>query len=726
MIFKTKHIASQFLMQSLLAFIIIGILVVLFLFSSKKKEEINNAIRLSENISVQINNIDYNLQLALLEQKTEVDFVQVLSDQLINDHNKLVSALIDTLNLLNEVSYLGHIHNTSHLIDSLSVHIKKYAQAYRLCLYSLKEKGNKSGGITQDVSKLTTQMLNELKAVPDNGVKRSEFQDVSSTYFNTYSLGILQSFIEFCEDVSTSFYEFEDFDPYAIEQVASLLSDQLKGIEAIEKRLNGDIHYQGQIKDVEEAMINCQLIDQKLYTQVHERSDSYIKWWNRIIMIVSLILISIIIYSLLKLSKITRKSISNLLSSSESFSNGDVHQTIQTDQNAEFGLIVDHLISHNKHLVNRTNFISELLEDKLNREIEVASKKDHLGILLNKLKDKLQKAQQEQSQRAHENEIRRYINEGLAKFADIMRLNSNNTQALGDNLIKNLTKYLNALQGMIFLTDEENGNELQLIAAFAFDRKKYMTKTIKIGEGLIGTCANEKKTIYLKKVPDDYARITSGMGDTPPNKVLIVPVMHEKDLVGVIELASLNELKPFEIELIEQIATSLASTIITVRNNTKTAQLLEKSQHQAAEMAEQEEEMRQNMEELKATQEESGRREEEMQGILNAVGSIFYILEYDHKGKIVHVNDRMVSFLEQPYDSFIGKSHNEVFSSESKLNDEFFVQVTNEKNNQNVSEILSWGSKKYKYTYAISPIISRYDEVIKILNLITIDELIEQ
>ncbi len=54
------------------------------------------------------------------------------------------------------------------------------------------------------------------------------------------------------------------------------------------------------------------------------------------------------------------------------------------------------------------------------------------------------------------------------------------------------------------------------------------------------------------------------------------------------------------------------------------------------------------------------------------------------------------------------------------------MQVTNEKNNQNVSEILSWGSKKYKYTYAISPIISRYDEVIKILNLITIDELIEQ
>ena len=726
MIFKTKNIASQFLVQSVLVFLIIGVLVILFLFSSKKKGNINNAIRLSENISVQIKNLDHNLQLALYQQKTESDFVQIQSDKLADEHRKLISELIDTLYLLNDVKYLNYIFSTNHLLDSLATNINNYGHAYTLCLYSLKEKGNKYGGITNMVNRLSEQMLNELKSAPDTGKKEIEFIDISTTYFNNYNLVSLQALIDFCGDVSSSFYEYEDFDPYPIEQAATHLSDQLKSIESIEKRLNGDLHFHGQIKEVEEAILICNILNQKLYANVHEISENYIRWWNRLILIISLLLIAVIVYSILKLSQITRKSVSSLLATAKSFANGDVDHSIITDQNAEFEEITNQLNLHNKHLANRANFISELVEDRLDREIEIVSKKDQLGIMLNKLKEKLQKAHKDQEKRAQENEIRRYINEGLAKFADIMRDNSNNTVALGDNLIKNLTKYLNALQGTLFLTDEQNIDELHLIASFAYDRKKYMNKIIKNGEGLIGTCANERKTIYLKKVPDDYAIITSGLGDSPPNKVLIVPVMHEKDLVGVIELASLNELKPYEIELTEQIASSLASTIITVRNNTKTAQLLEKSQQQAAEMAEQEEEMRQNMEELKATQEESGRREEEMQGILDAIGSSFYILEYDNNCKIAHANEQMIMFLEQSYESLIGKSHNEVLSTDSKLNDDFFAQIIIEKKNVNISEVLNWGSKKYTYTYAISPIISKYDEVIKILNLITIDEFIEQ
>jgi len=223
-------------------------------------------------------------------------------------------------------------------------------------------------------------------------------------------------------------------------------------------------------------------------------------------------------------------------------------------------------------------------------------------------------------------------------------------------------------------------------------------------------------------VPKDYVLIKSGLGDTPPSNILVVPVLHENDMVGVIEIASLKLLNEYEIELAEQIASSLASTIITVRNNTKTAQLLEKSQQQAAEMAEQEEEMRQNMEELKATQEESARREEEMQGILDAIGSNFYVIEYSTDGTISHVNERVLKFINEPYESVIGRKHTEVFSVASELNTKLFHEIDLQKESKNIAETLNWGSKTYLYKHYLSPVISKYGDVIKILNILTIEE----
>jgi transcriptional regulator with PAS, ATPase and Fis domain len=278
------------------------------------------------------------------------------------------------------------------------------------------------------------------------------------------------------------------------------------------------------------------------------------------------------------------------------------------------------------------------------------------------------------------------------------------------------------LQGGIFLIDENDPEILNLISAFAYDRKKHQTKTIRIGDGLIGTCAIEKKKIYLTQVPKDYVLIKSGLGDTPPDNVLIVPVINENDILGVLEIASLKKLSEYEIELTEQIASSLATTLITVRNNTKTAELLEKSQHQAAEMAEQEEEMRQNMEELKATQEESARREEEMQGMLDAIGTSFYILEYNTDGSIIHINERLSMFLNEPIESVIGKKHTDVFSSASELNVKLFSKIVSDKQSKNITESLNWGSKIYRYSHNLSPILSKYGDVSKILNILSIQE----
>ncbi len=228
---------------------------------------------------------------------------------------------------------------------------------------------------------------------------------------------------------------------------------------------------------------------------------------------------------------------------------------------------------------------------------------DELNGTLITMRDRLKK-------NAEEDQHRNWTSAGLAQGSEILRIN--NAQELYDSVIKFVVKYTGSNQGGLFvLTDEEQDKQLELVSCYAYERKKFLSSRVDIGQGMIGQCFLEKQKIHLVEIPTDYVNITSGLGAANPTSLLLVPLKTNDVVYGVLELASFKTYKDFEIEWVEQLAESIASTVASVRASENMRVLLEQTQQQAEEMKSQEEEMRQNMEELSATQEEMSRKERE-------------------------------------------------------------------------------------------------------------------
>ncbi len=295
------------------------------------------------------------------------------------------------------------------------------------------------------------------------------------------------------------------------------------------------------------------------------------------------------------------------------------------------------------------------------------SEDDSLGNALLRMRDDLKKASKENERRKKEDEVRNWTAQGIAKFSDILRQNNDDIEQLSYNIVDNLINYIGAIQGAIYvLSTNENEDEqyFEMTSAVAYGRKKMVDRRVELEEGLVGRCAFEKDTVYLKEIPDDYVRITSGLGDANPNVLLLTPLKLNNEIFGVLEIVSFNEFQKHQIEFVEKVGENIASTISSVRINQRTAKLLEESRQKGEELASQEEEMRQNMEELQATQEESARRESEMQDTIDAINNTVGNFDMDINGYIISANEKYADLTFNKTADLIGKEHKTLFDNE--------------------------------------------------------------
>ncbi|QKG80077.1 PAS domain S-box protein [Tenuifilum thalassicum] len=321
-------------------------------------------------------------------------------------------------------------------------------------------------------------------------------------------------------------------------------------------------------------------------------------------------------------------------------------------------------------------FVEKLREGDVDAEY-TPDENDSLGKAIVSLRNDIKQSRIEEQKRKEEDKQRNWAVEGMALFGDILRQNNDNLEELTFQVIKNLVNYVGANQAAFYLVedDDESDVHFRMTACYAYERRKYADKIIPWGDGLVGACALEKEKIILKKIPQGYLNITSGLGKANPKYLVLVPLKMNDKVHGVIELASFDPLEDYKEEFIDKVAESVATTIATVKINIRTAKLLKESREQAEELALKEEQMRQNMEELQATQEEASRQSAKFISFSNSVNHTMIRADFGVDGTLLYANTKFLQKLEYASNSDVEGKHISMFIN--KKDREWFDDIWN-------------------------------------------------
>ncbi|SEE59872.1 Signal transduction histidine kinase [Streptomyces sp. 3213] len=150
-------------------------------------------------------------------------------------------------------------------------------------------------------------------------------------------------------------------------------------------------------------------------------------------------------------------------------------------------------------------------------------------------------------------------------------------------IMSELTPVVSAQHGAFFLAlpladaEGEEAYELRMLGSYGYSMGS-MPTSFRPGEALIGTAAQERRTILVENAPSGYLKISSGLGEAPPAQVIVLPVLFEGKVLGVIELASFTPFTHIQKDFLNQIAEMIATSVNTISVNTKTELLLKQSQ----------------------------------------------------------------------------------------------------------------------------------------------------
>ena len=170
--------------------------------------------------------------------------------------------------------------------------------------------------------------------------------------------------------------------------------------------------------------------------------------------------------------------------------------------------------------------------------------------------------QAEQAQKVLEDQM--WFTAGQAQLSEVMRGRQDPT-TLASQVIRRLCQYLDAPVGALFLQTQDM---LHLAGAYAFSPTNHHPTQFKVGEGLVGEAALQKRAILLEDAPENYLVVASSLGENETTHLLIQPFLYEDEVVGVIELGNWTPFTPRQQQFLQGVNESMGITFFLRRRNT--------------------------------------------------------------------------------------------------------------------------------------------------------------
>ncbi len=252
--------------------------------------------------------------------------------------------------------------------------------------------------------------------------------------------------------------------------------------------------------------------------------------------------------------------------------------------------------------------------------------------------------------------VQKWKNSGIASISELL-LSETDVNKLASKVLRELIRHLHAHQGAIYLNLDEGGSGiLELNAAYASNRRQRTDKVvIRPGEGLVGETFLRREPRHLTDIPEQYAFISSGLGEAKPENVLIVPLNLKDSVVGVIEIASFNRFTEDEKLFLYNVAENIAIAITSVMKVGETNRLLDETQQYIEQILEKENLVKQTIAELGKLQKQLNDAERTMANREQMFGTIGTLL----RGFFYHTTgtERTPRYLSGSFEKVTGFPH---------------------------------------------------------------------
>ena len=215
------------------------------------------------------------------------------------------------------------------------------------------------------------------------------------------------------------------------------------------------------------------------------------------------------------------------------------------------------------------------------------------------LKDKLNEMIRNLRETTRQNTEQDWLKTNLERFARMLQ-GQRDLATVSSMILSELAPLVSAQHGVFYtlVSPDQAEPVLRYQAGYGFNERRKLATEFRLGEGLVGQCALERQRILLTDVPGDYVRINSGLGESPPLNIIVLPILFEGSVRAVVELASFSRFSPTHQAFLDQLTESIGLVLNTIDANTLTENLLKQSQSQAQELQSRQEELRSSNEDL--------------------------------------------------------------------------------------------------------------------------------